>query len=122
MFKRDVGPGRQEQVGTIVGRDTQIKGTITGVSGMRIDGNIEGNIETQGEISIGEMATVVADIKAKAVVVAGSVKGNVTAEEKIEIMSSGKIEGEIVSATLVINEGGQFNGKSDMVARVSGTK
>jgi cytoskeletal protein CcmA (bactofilin family) len=122
MFKRDTVPARSEQVGTIIGKDTQIKGTISGVSGMRLDGNVEGNVETQGDVIIGEGSTIIADIKGRNVVIAGLVKGNVVAVEKIEVMPSGKIEGEIASATLIINEGGQFNGKSDMTVRSTKTE
>jgi cytoskeletal protein CcmA (bactofilin family) len=71
-------------------------------------------METMGNVIIGEAAKVEADIAARNVSVAGSVKGNIKAAGRLEILSTGQLWGDIEVESFLIDEGGFFNGSSTM--------
>jgi cytoskeletal protein CcmA (bactofilin family) len=103
-----------DKIDTVIGRETEIKGTVNANGIIRIDGKIEGHLVNQGDVVVGEGAFILADVKARHVTVAGEIKGNVTAEGKLEILSTGKVHGNIQVQNLVIGEGAVFKGKSEM--------
>jgi cytoskeletal protein CcmA (bactofilin family) len=104
------------KIDTIVGRETEFKGTLTSSGIIRIDGKVDGEIIHQGDIAVGESGSVTADIKARNITVAGTVSGNVDASGKLELLSSARLCGDISVATLVIGEGAVFKGSSEMKA------
>lgn len=106
-----VGPGKIENV---FGASTRFEGNLTSDGNIRVDGVFEGSIETAGNVIIGEQARVMADIKANGVQVWGAVKGNITAVGRLEILSSGKVWGDIKVAALLIDEGGVLRGQCIM--------
>jgi cytoskeletal protein CcmA (bactofilin family) len=108
MFHRNT-----EKLESLVGVDSSFKGDICTKGTLRIDGNIEGNIEADWVI-LGEKSRVRGDITARGVVVGGKVQGNLTVREICEIRNKGEIFGELSTAKLVIAEGGIFDGRSTM--------
>lgn len=78
---------------------------------LHVDGLVEGVIETEFDISIGESGSVSGLIKAKDIVVSGVIEGKVVCEA-IEILSTGKMMGELISSELNIEPGGKFIGES----------
>ena len=84
---------------------------------MRIDGTVEGEIIIAGEAIIGEAGRVIGNITAGSVLISGEVNGNITAENKLEIMPSGKLYGDIKASVLSIAEGALFKGQSKMEAK-----
>lgn len=113
MFtKKAGGPINLDKVDTIIGKDTQVKGSIMSVGVVRIDGKVEGDILHRGDMIIGESGSVIATVKARNVVVAGEVQGNIEAEGKLELLATGKVAGDIISSSLVIADGAVFKGKS----------
>jgi cytoskeletal protein CcmA (bactofilin family) len=117
MFRRDDGQERPDRLETIIGKDAEVKGTITSATGLRIDGKMEGQIVNSGDVIIGESAVVVADINGRNVIIAGQVQGNLSASGRLEIAPTGRVVGDIVTGILVITEGGHFEGKSEMQKR-----
>ena len=114
-----------DKIETIVGRDTEVQGSISGSGIIRVDGRIKGEEVRHGEVIVGESGEVSADIYARQVTVAGLVQGNIVAEGQVEIVSTGKILGDIASVNLIINQGGVFQGTCDMQysdAAVEGTE
>ncbi|MDI7277171.1 MAG: polymer-forming cytoskeletal protein [Anaerolineae bacterium] len=103
-----VGPGKIENV---LGASTHFEGRLTSDGNVRVDGVFEGTIETAGNVIVGEQARVMADIVANGVQVWGAVKGNITATGRLEILSSGRVWGDIKVAALLIDEGGVFRGQ-----------
>jgi cytoskeletal protein CcmA (bactofilin family) len=94
-----------------LGPGVRIKGEITGNEDLRLDGKIEGSISLGGfRLTVGSTAHIQADIVAREVVVAGEVKGNVTARDRIEIRREGSIVGDLSTARIVIEEGSFFKG------------
>src|SRR5690242_11974285 len=114
MFGNKRAPVFSDQVETIVGQDTQIKGTINAGGTIRIDGQVEGEISAKGDIVVGETGIVKAQIKARSATIAGSLTGNADVENKLELTPSGKIYGDIKTGTLIIGEGAVFKGACEM--------
>ena len=104
-----------EKVDTVIGKDTEIKGTVSGSVTIRIDGRIEGEINVEGDVVVGETGKIVADISARNVTAAGEITGNINASGKLEIVEKGKVRGDIKVISLVISDGGIFDGKSEML-------
>lgn len=106
-----------DKVDTFIGKGTEFKGTLNATGVLRIDGKVEGEVNTTGDVVIGETGRVEADIKTRHVTTAGEVRGNISAEGKLEIISTGKIYGDIKVMHLVINDGAVFEGKCEMLKK-----
>ena len=103
-----------EKIENVIGPTANFNGHFKADGGIRIDGVFEGIVETAGNVIIGEEAKVMADITARNVSVAGVVKGNINATGRLEILSTGKVWGDIAVASFLIDEGGLFRGQSVM--------
>lgn len=115
MFRKDVAPAaEQDKVNTLIGVGTEIKGSVKATGGIRIDGRVDGEILHEGDLIIGEEGVVEANIKTRNATVAGEVRGNIEASGRVEIVSTGKVLGDIVVTTLIINEGAVFDGHCQM--------
>jgi len=108
MFTKD-----DKQLETIIGNNTQLDGNISTKGTIKVDGRINGNIETDW-IILGEKSYMKGNISASGVVVAGYVEGNITAKEVIEIKRSGQVRGDISTSKLVVIEGGFVDGQVSM--------
>lgn len=106
--------GFSDQIETIIGRDTHIKGTITAGGIIRIDGQVEGEIITTGDVVIGETGDIKALIRARSATIAGTVYGDADIFDKLELTSSAKLYGDIKTGVLIIGEGAVFRGACEM--------
>ena len=98
-----------------IGRSVVMKGELTGSENLVIDGQVEGTVNLrQHLLTIGPSAKISAEISAKAVVVLGLARGNITATEKIEIRENGSVDGDIKAPRVAIAEGAHFRGSIDM--------
>lgn len=104
------------EIETIIGKNTKFKGTISGEGNVRIDGALDGEISSTGDIVIGEQGNVTATIKANNVLISGTVKGNIHVNSKLEITATGNLFGDVRAAVLSIAEGAAFKGSSNMEA------
>jgi len=107
-----------DAVETLVGQETVFEGNIKTEKALRIDGKFNGNIEALG-VLIGADARIKGNVIAKVIMVGGTVVGNLTAEEYIEILSSAKVTGDIATNLLTIAEGALFEGNSSMLKNES---
>lgn len=103
-----------DKVDTIFGSSTEFIGKIKAAGILRIEGKVEGEIESTGDVIITESGMVKADIKARHAVIAGSFNGNASLEGKMEIRATGKVIGDIKVAGIVIEDGGLLEGKCEM--------
>jgi len=107
-------PG-EGKMNSIIGKGCKINGTITVSEGtLRIDGEFEGNVTVPDTLVIGKDGHVKAQIKVKSAVVGGTVVGNIDAKEKIELQAGSRLEGDIKTTRLVIDEGVFFEGNCKM--------
>jgi len=97
-------------VNSIIGVGSEFKGEFKINGLLRVDGKFTGMVSTEGKVLIGQRGEVHADIKARLVVVGGSVKGNIFASERVVFLSSGKIKGNIIAPSLVMEDGVVFDG------------
>ena len=99
---------------TFLGSKAVFKGVLDFKNTLCIDGKFEGKVKTSGELIVAEEGTILADIEAGIVICKGKIRGNIIASQKVEIHSTGKILGDVLSPALMIELGAVFNGKSYM--------
>lgn len=99
---------------TLVAAGSKIEGKISGSSQVLVEGIVEGEVVLENELVIGDKGRVVGDVEARSVRISGTLKGNVSASEKVELMPSGAIEGDVVAPRVAIAEGGFCKGKIEM--------
>jgi cytoskeletal protein CcmA (bactofilin family) len=100
----------------IIGKSVVIKGQIYGREDLTIDGEVDGTVELQEHrLTVGPNGKVMATIKAREVVVLGTVQGNVETREKIDIRKDAKVVGDIRTARIVIEDGAYFKGNIDII-------
>jgi cytoskeletal protein CcmA (bactofilin family) len=100
----------------ILSKDVEIKGSIKFQREMMIDGKVEGEIHSDGVLTIGENADIRGEIKTKSITVFGKVHGNITVTERCELKSRSTLQGDLKAARLVIEEGATFIGKSEVTS------
>ncbi len=108
-------------VNSIIGEGSEFKGEFKINGLLRIDGNFQGTIETDGKVLIGQTGCAVTDIKARLVVVGGSVRGNIFATERVIFLSTGVIRGNIITPSLIMEEGVKFEGNCTINKKTDGT-
>jgi cytoskeletal protein CcmA (bactofilin family) len=100
----------------ILSSDVEIKGSIKFQKELLIDGKVEGEINSDGVLTIGENANIQGEIKTKSITVYGKVVGNITVAERCELKSRCTLQGDLKAARLVIEEGATFIGKSEVTS------
>jgi cytoskeletal protein CcmA (bactofilin family) len=104
----------RETFNAFLGEGTSFTGVLTFEGTVRIDGKMEGEIITKDTLVVGETAIVSATIHAGMVLLSGTVHGDIIAEKKVEILSTGKLFGNIATPSLSIEEGVLFEGSCSM--------
>ena len=103
-------------VSAFIGRGVDFKGTIIYNGTVRIDGSLEGEVQTDGVLLVGEEAVLKAKVSAGTVVCKGKITGDVTATEKIRLRAPAVLNGGVKAPMLSIEEGVLFNGTIEMTA------
>jgi cytoskeletal protein CcmA (bactofilin family) len=98
----------------VLSSDVEIKGSIKFSGELAFDGKIEGEIHTDGTLTLGDSAVVNGNINAQSVIVRGKVTGNIHAKEKIEIKAKTELFGDIRATKLTVEEGVTFVGKTEV--------
>ncbi|TAL35591.1 MAG: polymer-forming cytoskeletal protein [Spirochaetes bacterium] len=102
-------------IATVFGKDMEFYGDLSFKKSLQINGYVEGEITSDGFLVIGDGAVVKANIKARTVIINGTVHGNIEATERLEIQPTGKLYGNIRTAKLKIADGVTFEGKCEMI-------
>ena len=101
-----------DKIETVIGPNTNFKGQLLSDGSIRIDGVCEeGVVETVGNIVVGPEARVAADLVAVNVSVSGAVTGNIRASGRLEILSTGKVWGDVDVGSFLLDDEGYFEGK-----------
>lgn len=107
-----------DRVTSVLGPGISWKGDLRGKGGVRIEGALEGEIAVRGMVIIGETGLVTCEVlKARTVIVAGSVSGQIVAE-KLEIRATGRVYGDVTIQSISTDEGAFLRGKVTMEERV----
>ncbi len=101
---------------TVLGEKTRYLGNIDTDEPLLIHGGFEGEIKSSSEVEVGESGVVKATLSARSIIISGRVTGDCTASDKLELRASGKLTGSIHAARIVIAEGAEFKGSSQMAA------
>ena len=120
MFRRAAEDLREitERVDSVLGAGITWQGNLSGIGGVRIDGAFDGEIALRGLVVIGEQGRVTSThIRAATVIVAGSVKSDITAG-RVEITRTGRVWGDVVTTSFSTEEGGFMRGKITMEEQV----
>jgi cytoskeletal protein CcmA (bactofilin family) len=111
-------PAPAERITSVLGEATSLHGRLTGRGGVRIEGIFDGEIELNGLLVVGTTGRVTCEhLKARTVIVAGALRGDVTAE-KVEIRSSGRVWGDVTTVAFSTEEGAFLRGQIQMEDQV----
>jgi cytoskeletal protein CcmA (bactofilin family) len=108
---------------THIGKSVTFDGELTSAEDLQFDGTLKGHLHVRdATLTIGNGATVEADVRAKQVIVQGTVQGSIAAGERIELTASSNVSGSLSAERVVIAEGARFTGSVDMGRRTIATK
>lgn len=102
---------------TLIGEGSVFEGKIKSEASLRVEGQMIGDIECGGDVTIGEGGKAKSNITARNVVIAGTVNGNVTTRGTLTLTSTGQLYGNTSAQSLVVSEGAIFQGTSRMEAK-----
>jgi cytoskeletal protein CcmA (bactofilin family) len=101
--------GNQEFT-TVLGPDASFKGDLSFEKGMRLHGKLSGTVTSAGRLHVAKEATLEAEVNAGSIIIEGEVRGNITANDRIEMKPTTRYEGDLTTSKLVVEEGAQFRG------------
>jgi cytoskeletal protein CcmA (bactofilin family) len=122
MFNKPNQGGATNEFETVIGLSVKVKGDFNAQGNIIVEGIVEGNLKTAGNLEVGEKAKVTANVEAREAKIGGEVQGNVKIKGVLEITSTAKISGDIEAASLSIERGAVFNGQCIMPAGVEDIK
>lgn len=95
-------------------KGSRVNGQLSFQGAVRIDGSVDGEIQCQGTLTIGEGADIRAKISGRVVILRGKVEGNVTAKERLELIAPARLIGNVDTPRLLVTEGVVFDGNCAM--------
>jgi len=104
-------------INSIIGEGTRFNGELDLNGLLRIDGDFCGTVRTKGKVLVGKNGRAECTVYAGTVVVGGIVKGNIFAEEKVVILSTGVVLGNVASPRFIVEEGVILNGNCRILAQ-----
>lgn len=104
--------------GTFIGPNVTIEGTMTGSEPILIEGTVRGKINLGADLRVGSKARVEATVHARNVTVEGKLTGDVSADDRVELVASATVDGNIKAPKIIVAEGAKFRGSVDMGSRV----
>ncbi len=107
-------PSNAQPVTTLLGKGSEFEGKLSFEGTVRVDGKLTGEIFTDDVLVVGEGAEVNAEVTVGAIVIQGTVRGNITAKRSVEIHSPGRVKGNINTPSLFIEKGVFFDGHCQM--------
>ncbi len=99
---------------SVISAEVEIHGTIKTSGSIQIDGRVEGEIISQGDVILGKSGVVKGNLVVNSVSVAGTIQGNITAKDRIELKSTARLLGDIKAKRLAVEDGVTFVGKSEV--------
>ena len=106
-------PGK---ISTIIGPGAVFNGNLIAPETIRIDGTVNGNCSCDQSLILGSEGRIKGNITAQNVMISGRVDGDLIVHEKLEVLSSGKVIGNVTTKSLIVDDGGCFDGRCTMTA------
>ncbi|MCD4704979.1 polymer-forming cytoskeletal protein [bacterium] len=110
MFKNET-PKNIKDTETIIGESVMVEGEFNGHGNVIIEGKLNGNLNTDGHVLVGEKAEINANIKASSAFISGLVKGNININDSLDVAKTAIINGDIKAQSIAVEAGCQINGK-----------
>ncbi len=98
----------------VIGAGLVVMGRLRGEGDMRVEGVLEGEIDLDGDVSLGATSNVVAPVRGRSVEIEGELAGNVIAERELTVRAGGRVRGDVRAARLAIDDGALIDGMLDM--------
>jgi cytoskeletal protein CcmA (bactofilin family) len=114
MLKSTSYEGTRSDEATVISRGVKIEGKLSCSGNIRLDGEVQGDISSQGIVIIGENGGVNGQINADSVTIGGKVTGTIRAKDKVVLEAKANLKGDIITKTLLVEAGAIFNGNSKM--------
>ena len=105
--------GESEDI-TIITHGVKLKGKISCNGSIRVDGTIQGDINSQGNVTVGEQGEVYGQVNGQMIIIGGKVTGMINAKDKLTLESKANLKGDVFTKILVVEAGARFEGKSNM--------
>jgi len=99
-----------EKISSYLGKDSVLEGRLTFKGRFNLDCNFKGDISAPGTLIVGEKGKIDSNIHVRSIICKGEILGNIIAEERVEILSSGKVYGDIWAPVVVVKKGAIFEG------------
>jgi cytoskeletal protein CcmA (bactofilin family) len=115
----DITPQAPRRVATrevkesVIAAELTITGKIVGAGHVRIAGRVEGDVHIEGNLTIEQGAKLTGGIRAESVAVAGEIEGNIEGAERVELLSTGVINGDLKAGTLTVAAGSKMRGRAE---------
>lgn len=122
MLKNSLQEEAVNGPGTVVGVNVALSGTLKDQNDIVVHGMVDGQVISDKSVSVGQSAQVKGPVKASTVTVAGTVRGEISAAERLEIMETGKVFGSITTKDLIVRSGAIISGKVEMATEVNEVK
>ena len=103
--------GESEEL-TIISHGVKLEGKISSSGSIRVDGIVQGDVISEGNVSVGEQGEIIGQVKGQSITLGGKVSGMVNAKEKVTLEAKANLKGDIFTKILVIEA--RFDGKSNM--------
>ena len=110
---RPITPG-----GTLFGPNVTIDGTVSGSEPVLIEGTVRGKVNLTSDLRVGTKARVDASVHARNVIVEGKLNGDISADDRVELVAGSNVEGNIKAPKIVVADGAKFRGSVDMGSKV----
>jgi cytoskeletal protein CcmA (bactofilin family) len=104
----------KSDIKTVIAEDVEVTGTIKCTSDIQIDGKLNGDLACSGNAVIGPSAIIKGTLAVDSVTVRGTVNGNITAKDRIELKATAKLSGDVKSKRLTVEDGVTFVGKAEV--------
>lgn len=99
---------------SIIGADMIVEGNIKAKEMIRVEGNVTGDVETEGTVTVSSTAHIKGNIKASCIVIGGVLEGDLVCGGKTEVISTGKVFGNMHTKSLIVDENAVFQGQCVM--------
>lgn len=111
MFRKKTIAPQIEVPGTVIGKGITLESALlTGKESVRIDGIFLGDVNLDGSLILGETGSIEGTVRAKYIIIAGLVRGNIESET-LHVSPTARVNGDITTASIIVDEGGQLNGR-----------
>ena len=111
LMKKRQRPAAPPTGFSLVDASMAVTGDLDTAASLRVDGRVEGNVRRADVMVLGVGATLVGDIHARVVVIGGTLNGTVYASERVELQATAIVTGDLVTQSVLVQEGGVVNGR-----------